>query len=330
LDVASRDVQREVKGFRNAISLRAAAAFATGSTTLYNKIFRPVVPALTGISNLVIVPHGPLHFIPFQALKNPGGKFMVENFVISYAPSISVLHYCMMKRSPVSKRLLAMALGDESVHGFDALPGTAAEVSLLKKLYDTDGAQSVIGKEFTETRFKENASQFSSIHLATHGVFNSVQPLFSYLLMHPSDADDGYLTIDEIFGLSINSDLVSLSACETALGDLTKGDELVGLSRAFMYAGASTVIVSLWKVEDATTAWLMNRFHQYLLQGKNSALALTMAQRDMIKKGSTPNKASASATKAAVPELESIVVDPNSVKNPANWAPFVLMGNGQN
>jgi CHAT domain-containing protein len=121
-----------------------------------------------------------------------------------------------------------------------------------------------------------------------------------------------------------------LSACETALGDLTKGDELVGLSRAFMYAGASTVIVSLWKVEDATTAWLMNRFHQYLLQGKNSALALTMAQRDMIKKGSTPNKASASATKAAVPELESIVVDPNSVKNPANWAPFVLMGNGQN
>jgi CHAT domain-containing protein len=137
--------------------------------------------------------------------------------------------------------------------------------------------------------------------------------------MNPSDRDDGLLTIDEIFSLELNSDMVALSACETALGDLNRGDELVGLSRAFIYAGAPAVIVSLWKVDDVSTAWLMERFHKYLLEGKSLAQSLTFAQRDLLKLAAAKNK---NANETA------LKVDPVQASQPSNWAPFILIGDG--
>jgi CHAT domain-containing protein len=318
-NISAAELQREVKGLRNSITMKAANVFKLASQRLYQKLVSPLTPHLSTVSNLIIVPHGPLHFVPFQALQTMSGKYMLENYVVTYAPSLSVLHYCMTQKRTAPKKLLAGAIGNESLNGFDALPATAVEVSTLGSMYKDGDTDHVIGKSFTESYFKTNASGYSILHLATHGVFNFNQPLFSYLLMNPSDRDDGLLTIDEIFSLELNSDMVALSACETALGDLNRGDELVGLSRAFIYAGAPSVIVSLWKVDDVSTAWLMERFHKYLLEGKSLAQSLTFAQRDLLKLATAKNK-NANDT--------ALKVDPVQASQPSNWAPFILIGDG--
>jgi CHAT domain-containing protein len=224
----------------------------------------------------------------------------------------------MTKSNTAPMKLLAGAVGNESLNGFDALPATAIEVSTLGSMYKDDIADDVVGKPFTETFFKTNAHNYAMLHLATHGIFNASQPLHSYLLMHPTDRDDGLLTIDEIFSLELNSDLVALSACETALGDLSRGDELVGLSRAFIYAGAPAVIVSLWKVDDASTAWLMARFHKHLVEGKSMAQALTFAQRELLK----------SAAVKGNTNVQALKIDAVKASQPDHWAPFILIGDG--
>jgi CHAT domain-containing protein len=318
LNLPASELQREIKGFRNSITLKAPTVFKLSSQRLHQKLVSPLIPHLGSITNLIIIPHGSLHFVPFQALQTIAGKYLLENYVISYAPSLAVLHYCMTKSNTAPLRLLAGAIGDESVNGFDALPATAVEVSTLGSIYKDEVADDVIGKPFTETFFKANAQNYSMLHLATHGVFNASQPLHSYLLMHPTDRDDGLLTIDEIFSLELNSDLVALSACETALGDLSRGDELVGLSRAFIYAGAPAVIVSLWKVDDASTAWLMTRFHKHLSEGKSMAQALTFAQRELLKL----------PTAKGNPNGQALKIDAAKASQPDHWAPFVLIGDG--
>jgi CHAT domain-containing protein len=148
--------------------------------------------------------------------------------------------------------------------------------------------------------------------------------------MGTTKSDDGRLTVNEIFGLNLKSKMVTLSACETGLGDLSEGDELVGLSRAFIYAGSPGVIVSLWNVDDATTAWLMTRFHQYLNAGNTSAEALTLAQRDLLNRNFTSSQSRGfvdveldeSISKAVESKTKSLA------RNPYYWAPFILIGNG--
>ena len=329
-EISRKDVLREVQGCRNAIALQMTEVFEKGSKKLYDILFNPVQPHLQGIQHLVIVPHSSLHFLPFQALQSARGKFLVEDYVISYAPSLSIFYYCMQKKPAKRDEVLALALGSEPVGGYEALPGTAIEIDQLGRLYNEDKFVNQSGTSFTETFFKKQAPDYGYVHLATHGVLNSYQPLYSHIVMHGTPEDDGRLTVDEIFNMHINGRLVALSACETALGDLGHSDELVGLSRAFIYAGAPAVVVSLWKVEDATTAWLMTRFHQYLIAGSDMAEALTAAQRDLITR-------QFDATKVKVRGLKDVVMDESimktlqgqqarSLRNPFYWAPFILIG----
>jgi CHAT domain-containing protein len=129
----------------------------------------------------------------------------------------------------------------------------------------------------SETFFKSVVAPFRYVHLATHGVVDPNQPMFSYLALASSEEDDGLLTVREIFGLNVHASLVVLSACETALGALSSGDEIIGLSRAFLYAGSGDVIVSLWSVADEPTAILMTRFYQ-LLKEHSAVESLRLAQ----------------------------------------------------
>ncbi len=174
-------------------------------------------------------------------------------------------------------------------------PGTSREVDAISAFYPEKTIKKKV--DISEDFFKQQAKKFNIIHLATHAYFNKEQPLFSYLLLHPTENNDGQLTVHEVFGLDLRARLVVLSACQTGLGDISRGDELVGLSRAFIYAGTPSVIVSLWSLADEPAAQLMIQFHRHL-KTKPAPEALALAQREMIKEN----------------------------KSPYYWAPFVLVG----
>ena len=297
-------------------------------TGLYDILISPIESEIDGFESLYIIPHRSLHFLPFQALIDSSGNFLVEKYNVSYAPSSSILRHCSLNKYDITNDFLGMALGNMSLGNFSSLPGTKAEINQIVQLYP--GASAKYENEASETYFKTEAMNHNIIHLATHGFLDSKRPLNSYLLMPFDDKNDGQLTVDEIFDLNLKSKLVVLSACETGLGLLSTGDELIGLSRAFMYAGTPAIIVSLWKVEDASTALLMTKLHQYYSAGYNLQNALTFAQRDLINNNFEVSVERGESDivwdKTLKYEIES--GNKSKAKNPFFWAPFILIGYG--
>jgi len=263
----------------------------------YSVLITPVEKLISGYKNIGIIPHGALHFLPFQALIDPDGKYLAEKYNIFYTPSASIYLYSKKKNPKSEKQIIAMALGDLNLGDFSGLPGTKFEVEEMRSLYSDITYR--YEAESTETYFKENGSSYQYIHLATHGIMDPVQPLYSFLLFAPTDEDDGLLTVTEVFGLDLKASLVTLSACQTGLGDLSKGDDIIGLSRAFLYAGSPAVIVSLWSVADQPTALLMTTFYKNL-EDRSPQEALSIAQREVMKQYPAPYY----------------------------WAPFQLIGRG--
>jgi CHAT domain-containing protein len=204
---------------------------------------------------------------------------------------------CHKRQVNPGKKFMGTALSEVVLENRPGLPGTEDELRNILPLFPDNLA--AFGKQSTETFVKKNAPGYNFIHFATHGSYNYNQPLYSYLLFPPSEDDDGRLNVFEVFELNINASLVTLSACETGLGNISQGDELVGLSRAFLFAGSSSVIVSLWAVADYPTSLLMTTFYKYL-QDHNLQESLALAQRDVIK----------------------------IYPQPLYWSPFILIGNG--
>ncbi|MBN1107691.1 MAG: CHAT domain-containing protein [Bacteroidales bacterium] len=264
---------------------------------LYNILVKPVEGELMSYRNLVILPNQSLHFLPFQTLLNGRGEYLVQKFNLVYAPSAGVYLLCKDKETGEGSRFMGMALSDVVVGNNIGLPGTEAELRRILPLFPDNMA--AFGKESTEDFARENSGKSDFIHFATHGTYNYRQPLYSYLLFPPSGDDDGRLNVHEVLEMRLNAKLVTLSACETGLGNISQGDELTGLSRAFLFAGSSAVIVSLWSVADYPTAMLMTNFYHYL-RDHSMQEALAMAQRDVMKQ----------------------------YPQPSYWAPFVLIGNG--
>lgn len=264
---------------------------------LYSLLIAPVEKDLALFPNLVIIPNGSLHFLPFQALIDSRGEYLVQKFNLLYAPSASVFMVCNSKQIKPGSKFMGMALSDIVLQDKPGLPGTGDELRKILPLFPDNIA--TFGNQSTETFVKKNAAGYNFIHFATHGSYNYSQPLYSHLLFPPSEEDDGRFNVFEVFELSINASLVTLSACETGLGNISQGDELVGLSRAFLFAGSSSVIVSLWAVADYPTSLLMTNFYRYL-KDHNLQEALTLAERDVIK----------------------------IYPQPLYWSPFVLIGNG--
>ena len=179
-----------------------------------------------------------------------------------------------------------------------------SEVRAISSFFPGDSSIAV-GREATESRFKTEAGGHSVLHLATHGYFNKLSPLLSGLELEPDGADDGRLEVHEILDLRLQATLVTLSACETALGsghftELPVGDDFAGLTRAFLFAGSEAVMASLWKVNDRSTRDLMRRFYGELVRS-DPATALARAQRQMLRQG-------------------------DEYVHPYYWAPFVVAG----
>jgi CHAT domain-containing protein len=249
---------------------------------LYQALLGPIEAAglLQGKRRLIIVPHAELHYLPLAELLGGGspGTFLIERFEISYAPSVSVwVRLGDRPRPRATGSILALAPRSRE------LSGSSSEVAGIRQLYG-DRAVTLTDDAATERRFREMASRYEIVHLATYGVLNRRNPLFSFVQLHSDSGDDGRLEVHEVYGLDIRARLLVLSACETGLGagalaDVPEGDDWVGLVQAFLYAGAASVLATHWPVDDRATSTFMRAFYAKLRATGSPSTALAQAQR---------------------------------------------------
>ena len=263
----------QVRQFRAAITnLAPLANVQTQAEAIYRRLLAPARAEIRG-DRLVIVPHGVLHYLPFPALRSPDGRWVVEDFAVSTLPSASVLRYLTDKGVGASTRALVM--GNPDLGAELALPWAEREARMVGQR-ERDATVLVRG-DATEAQAKKLLESAGLIHFATHGALSESDPLSSAVLLVPGGGEDGRLEVREVFGLDLHARLVVLSACETGLGKLSSGDELVGLQRAFLYAGTPAVVTTLWKVDDRASYELVRAFYQRL-DSENPVEALRQAQ----------------------------------------------------
>jgi len=248
---------------------------------LYNILVRPVAELLPSTSGLLtIVPYGPLHELPFHALYD-GSRFLVENFRVNYLPASSLLQHFDSGESQLHHRS-----DDASVVGKKPLVFGYSDNGHLQRVKDEAQTISTLldgtcyfESEATIARLIEQAPESPIIHLATHGQSRLDAPNFSYVRLA-----DGQLNAIDAFSLDLRAcELVTLSGCETGLALSGGGDEQLGLGRAFLAAGTSSLVISLWPVEDTATNELMKLFYQYLLKGESKVQALRAAQCQLMR-----------------------------------------------
>ncbi len=231
---------------------------------LYDLILAPIAEWASEYRRLIIIPHGPLHQVPFAALHD-GQGYLVERFELATAPSASSLSFCLRPRGRATNHALVVA---HSAGG--ALPGAVAEARAVAGLFP---GESLLEEQVTLDNLRRGVRNADIVHLATHGVARLDVPLFSYLRLA-----DGHLTALDCFELELDCALVTLSACESGRGVVAAGDEQIGLPRAFLYAGARSVLHSLWRIDDRATQVLMERFYAELRAGQGRGASLRNAQ----------------------------------------------------
>lgn len=264
--------------------------------TLYRLLLQPLLTYFPNDAPLVISPAGSLYYVPFHALFD-GQRYLVEQHTISYTPSATVLNLCIQKQAK-GQGVLLFGYADQN------LPSIQAELATLVQLFPE--AELCTGQQAKTTLFMNKVQQHRFIHVATHATFRTDNPMLSSLTLA-----DRRLTLAEIAQLQLEADLVVLSGCETGKGQL-QGSDLLSLASGFLGAGARALLVSLWRVEDATTAQLMEYFYKALLAGEQHAAALRTAQLLLLHQGRK------STGKLGL------------YRHPAYWAPFMLVGNWRN
>jgi tetratricopeptide (TPR) repeat protein len=264
-------------------------------TSLYRELIEPLEPLVketvdptsertVASRKLVIVPHGLLHRVPFHALFD-GGSYLLERFEISYAPSAKVYSLCENRIPRGFDKALVLGVADSSI------PAVEEETQAVIK--HLPAAELLRDQQATVEALRSKVPGCGLLHLACHGMFRVDNPMFSSLKV-----GDGWLAASDVIRLDLAGALVTLSACESGRNEVYAGDELIGLTRAFLGAGATTLVASLWLVQDETTAQLMENWYKHLSEGVGRATALRNAQL---------------ALKDKYP-------------HPYYWAPFVLIG----
>ena len=272
LDISRDDLRNKVKLL---LTLMGPQEFDEQTAeSLYDVLFAPLKPHIRH-SNLVIAPHKVLHYLPFASLLNAESeRFLVEDYAITYAPSASALNFILEKRNDDENRLLAMGNPDGS------LPFAEEEAKIIAGLYDTTP---LLAKEASESQLYDQVNQLDVLHLAAHGTYDANHPLFTRVELAPDASQDGYLEVHEVYDMDLTEmNMVVLSACNTALGQRSEGDELIGLTRAFLYAGTPAIVTTLWTIDDAASGSLMESFYSHLRNGLTNAEALRNAQLDVL------------------------------------------------
>jgi CHAT domain-containing protein len=309
---SASELERDV---RRAYTELLDAASTPRLEELGRRLLGPAGPFEPAPSSLLIVPSGILHYLPFEALPLGEGH-VVDRAATSYLPSASAL--VELRRRPVepaSPRLLAVgdatyapAAAPAPLWGsgnLGALPYTRREVEELRARFGRGSSTLLLGRAAAEGRLKsEPLERYSVLHLAVHGRIDASDAGRSGLVLAPEPGgDDGILQFREILRMRLAADLVTLSACQSALGELVTGEGMVGLARAFFYAGSDSVVASLWNVADEASADLMAAFYSGLAQGLPKAEALRRARLTLRE-------------------------DPRYA-HPYYWSPFVLIGRGE-
>jgi CHAT domain-containing protein len=293
LDVEQRALAAAITPFNAAIRARADDVPAQASA-LYGRLVRPL--NLKAGEPIVIVSHDVLHRVPFQALRGPSG-WLLEERALSYAPSASVLAYLLGRAARERTRVVALGNPDLGAARL-ALPGAQREAETIKALYTN--AEIYLQKDATKERLLARAPESQLLHVGAHAEVDEIDPLYSVIRLARSEKLAGELEAHEIYRVNLSrSAIVALSACETGLGRITRGDEPWGFTRPVLSAGAPAMLVSLWEVEDAATARTMARVYKDL-PGTSARDALRAAQRE-------------------------VLGDPRT-SQPFFWAPFVLVG----
>lgn len=258
---------------------------------LYSNIFAPLEAMISG-DRLIVIPHGALHYVPFHALYD-GDRYLIERFEISSVPSASVLKLCRARRGSFrdsdvksSDMLVALGLAETGT------PNIEEEIDALAALFPN--SVTLIGEQATRANLLEAAPRARFLHLASHGYFRRDNPMFSFLKLA-----DANLHFYNLLDLRLNADMVTLSACHTGVNKVFPGDELHGLVRGFLYAGAPSVVASLWAVSDRSTADFMREMYSQIRAGSSKRAAIRHAQ----------------------------LAIKDAYGHPYYWAPFVLMGN---
>jgi CHAT domain-containing protein len=250
---------------------------------LYEEVFAPVRSHLFA-RHLIIVPHGVLHYLPFHALLEDTG-YLIDSFTISYAPSASIFTHCQEK--PAHTAGSSLVLGNPDARA----PLILEEVRAVAEI--VPDAELFVGAQANEQILREKGLQSRLIHIATHGKFRQDNPMFSGIRL-----GDAYLNLYDLYQLKLNAELVTLSGCATGMNVVTPGDELLGLIRGLLYAGAHSLLLTLWDVHDQSTSDFMARFYRRFQDGEGKASAL----------------------RGAMIELRE------AYPHPYHWAPFALIG----
>ena len=248
---------------------------------------------------IIIIPHGPLHYLPFQALRLDG-KYLIERNPISIAPSISIAAR-LAQRTPTTRAQL-LAFGNPTIDAnvADPLPGAEREVRELSQQFP--GAKLFFNAEANKSNFRANAPQSPLVHIAAHAMADTLDPLHSKVLLADENGQPNYLEAKDVLGMDLDGvALLALSACESGLGRVDNGDEVLGFTRSFLSAGTSTLLASLWPVSDAATETLMTTLYADLAKGDAVQDAMRDAQR-------------------------AVLANP-ATAHPYYWAPFNLIGN---
>ncbi|MHB8093587.1 MAG: CHAT domain-containing protein [Candidatus Aminicenantales bacterium] len=306
---ARKTIQQHVTDYRKAISDKDNQDFGMGRV-LFDELVRPGLSE--GIKKLIIIPDDILSLLPFETLvmDNPKERWLIQNYAIAYVPSLSSLRELDVRKrvKGTGSRKDLLAFGDpyygvneentrlqssdifqdfysSSAVNFYRLKYSGLEIQKIASLFKTSRAKIFQREEATEDRIKsEDLSDYRIVHLATHGLIDDKKPARSsvILALDRDPAEDGFLQMREIFNLRLNADMVVLSACQTGLGQFIRGEGIEGLSRAFFYAGASSVLMSLWAVNDEATYQLMERLYHHLRSSDPPITALRKAKLEMI------------------------------------------------
>jgi len=332
---AAAEVEKLVLRLRGALeqeSLLKRRDYLESAWQLYRDLLQPAAAAFRGKSRLLIVADGALNYIPFEALLTAPGDlpyrdlpYLLRQFSIAYLPSASVLAGLRQPRqeivagdrkqvvafapfagpgSEASTRGAAPVQPSDSTEGrwsFKALPASGREIAEISGLYP-GAALSFVGGAADEATVTRNPAVAAArrLHFATHAQIDERHPEYSALVLAERPGEDGLLQVREIFNLKLSADLAVLSACETALGKEVTGEGLMGMTRAFFYAGVPSLVVSLWNVVDGPTPDLMLDFYRNLDRMQDKAQALRVSKLSMI--------------------------DHGKYSHPSYWAPFILLG----
>jgi CHAT domain-containing protein len=303
LEVTGDDLLDRVETLRRFSDL--GEPHPAAAAELHEMLIAPLEEHLT-TPHLAIIPHDVLHYLPFAALSD-GERFLVDDYTLTLLPSASSLLH--IQQNTGNELTAPLVLGNPDTNNADlpALNGAEQEAETIAELFDSTP---LLGEMATEAEIRDGAAEAGILHIAAHGAFEQAAPLESTLYLTPEGDDDGRLTVREIYGLDLQqADLVVLSACETQIDDtgivhgqlsVDSGDEIIGLTRAFFYAGTPSVVSTLWRVEDEPSALLMEHFYTHLRSGMGKAEALRQAQMDVREE----------------------------YPNPYYWAGYVLSGDG--